>query len=57
MPERCETCRFYDAPPAVPDSAFVPEFARVPGLCRFLPAAVSKMRDSWCGQHRPVEQA
>ena len=57
MPALCETCRFFDPPPAGSQSAFQPQFAQVPGWCRLLPTPVQHRPDTWCGQHQPSEAA
>lgn len=50
----CANCRFFQAS-NVPDSAFVPDYARRPGLCRRFPAYVDRQPGHWCGEHRPVD--
>jgi hypothetical protein len=52
MDERCDHCRFFKGPNPVPDSAFVPDFARVPGQCRRYPAVAFHHGDHWCGEFK-----
>lgn len=52
--EKCDTCRFYRLPKAIPGSGIVRS-----GACRRFPELIQKETNDWCGewQHDPQRHA
>ena len=58
--DECSNCDFWLAPPPLPESADENDPAlraaralgELGGMCRFLPQAMRKQENDWCGQHR-----